>query len=87
MGYRRRELDVPHALAANRRACNLYTALVTYNTLISDVFILATVTLPVPRRAENRLAEKPILLGAQAAIVDGFWFKDFSVRPTFNCLW
>jgi hypothetical protein len=86
MGYRCRELDVPHALAANRRACNLDTALVTNDTLITDVFIFTTVTLPIPRRAKNGLTEKPIFFGAQASVVNGFRFKDFSVRPTLDRL-
>jgi hypothetical protein len=65
---------MPHALASNGRACHLYAALITYNTFIADVLILTTVTLPVPRRTEDGLAEKPVFLGAQAAVVNGFWF-------------
>jgi hypothetical protein len=80
----RGQVNVAHALAPHRRAGDLNAALVANDALITDVLVLAAVTLPVLGRTENGLAEQTILLRPQAPVVDGFWLEYFTVRPTFD---
>src|SRR5205085_7000925 len=47
---------------------------------------LAAVALPVLRRAEDALAEEPVALGLQRAVVDRFRLGDLAGRPVANLL-
>jgi hypothetical protein len=53
-----------HALASDGGTGDLDAALLANNTLIADVLILPTITLPVLRRAEDGFAEQAVLFGA-----------------------
>jgi hypothetical protein len=77
----RGQLDVAHALAADLGAGDLDAAAVADLALVADLLILAAVALPVLGRPEDALAEQAVPLRLQGAVVDGFGFLDFAVRP------
>ena len=78
---RRRELDVAHAVAADLAAGDLDPAPLADDPLEAHALVLAAVTLPVPRGAEDPLAEQTVLLRLQRAVVDGFGLLDLAVGP------
>ena len=75
----RSQLNVPHALAAHLRACHLDAALVADDALVADALVLAAVALEVLRRTEDLLAEEPVLLRLQRAVVDRLRLRDLPV--------
>ena len=77
----RGQLDVTHALAAHLTARNLDTTFVTNDALVADTLVLAAVALKVLLRAEDLLAEESVLFRLECAVVDGFGFCYFPVRP------
>src|SRR5699024_8195030 len=62
------EFDVPHPLTADLGAGHLDAALVTNNTLITDLLILSASTLPVLSRTEDFLTEQTVAFGFQGTI-------------------
>src|SRR5690606_22503750 len=51
------------------------------DALEPDPLVFAAVALPVPGRTEDLLAEEPVLLRLERAVVDGFRLLDLAVRP------
>ena len=78
---RRGQLDVAHALAANLRPRDLDAALVADDALVADALVLAAVALEVLLRPEDLLAEQPVFLGLERAVVDRLGLRDLAVRP------
>src|SRR3954452_23099395 len=64
------EVDVAHALTAHLGPRDLDAAALADDALVADTLVLAAVALPVLGRTEDALAEQPILLGLQRAVVD-----------------
>ena len=81
-----RELDVAHALAADRRERHLDAAAVADHALVLDALVLAAGAFPVLSRTEDLLAEEPVLLGAVRAVVDRLGVLDLAVRPAADRL-
>src|SRR5260370_40427822 len=81
VAHRRGQLDVAHALAAHLRAGHLDAALVADDALVAVSLVLSAVAFPVPRRAEDALAEKTVALRAERAVIDGLRLRDLAVRP------
>src|SRR5207247_9585719 len=77
----RGQLDVAHALAPHLLAGDLDAAALADDAAEPDALVLAAVALPVLGRPEDLLAEKPVLLGAEGAVVDGLRLLDLTVRP------
>src|SRR5262249_42284341 len=77
----RRQVDVPHALAANAAVRHLDAAAVADHSLVLRALVLAAEALPVALRAEDALAEQAILLGAVRAVVDRLGLLYFAERP------
>src|SRR6058998_3254162 len=77
----RRELDVPHALAAHLGPRHLDAALVADDALVAVALVLAAVAFPVPGGAEDALAEQTVALRAERAVVDRLGLRDLAVRP------
>jgi hypothetical protein len=75
------QLDVAHAVAAYLRAGDLHAAPLTDDPLEPHSLVLAAVALPVPSRPEDPLAEQPVLLRLQRAIVDRLRLLDLTVGP------
>src|SRR5205823_9304463 len=75
------QLDVAHPVAANLAAGDLDAATLADDALESDALVLAAVALPVPRRTEDPLAEQPVLLRLQRAVVDGLRLLHLAVGP------
>src|SRR5207237_6849435 len=82
----RGEVDVPHALAAHLLAGHLDAAALADDALVADALVLAAVALPVLRRTEDALAEEPVALGLQGAVVDRLRLRDLARRPVANLL-
>src|SRR5699024_7844063 len=82
VGDRSGELDVAHALAAHLGAGHLDTAALADDALEADALVLAARALPVTGGTEDALAEEPVLLRLQGAVVDGLRLLDLTVRPT-----
>jgi hypothetical protein len=80
------QLDVAHALAADLRAGDLDATALADDALEADTLVLAAVALPVLLRTEDLLAEEPVLLGLEGAVVDGLRLLDLAVRPHANGL-
>src|SRR5439155_3378910 len=73
---RRGQVDVAHPLAADLRARDLHAAALADDALVADPLVLAAVALPVLRGTEDALAEEPVLLGLERAVVDGLRLGD-----------
>jgi hypothetical protein len=78
---RRGELDVAHPLPAHLGPGDLDATTLTDDALEPDALVLAAVALPVPGGAEDLLAEEPVLLRLQGAVVDGFGLLNFAMGP------
>ena len=75
------QLDVAHALAADLRTGDLHAAALADDAAEPDALVLAAVALPVLGGTEDLLAEQPVLLGTQRAVVDGLRLLDLTVGP------
>ena len=78
---RRGELDVAHALAPHLRTRDLDAAALADDALEADPLVLAAVALPVLRGTEDLLAEEPVLLRLERAVVDRLRLLHLAVRP------
>src|SRR5262249_7526623 len=81
VGDRRGQLDVAHPLTPHLGTGDLDAAALADDPLEPDPLVLTAVALPVPGRAEDLLAEQPVLLGLERGVVDSFWLLDLAVRP------
>src|SRR5262249_39421341 len=81
VAHGRGQLDVTHALAAHLAAGHLHAALVADDALVAVALVLAAVALPVTRGPEDALAEEPIPLRPQRAVVDRLRLRDLTVGP------
>src|SRR5207302_8580869 len=77
----RGQLDVAHALAPDLGAGDFYTAALADDAAEANPLVLATVALPILGWTEDLLAEEPVLLRTQGAVVDGLRLLDLAVRP------
>ena len=75
------QLDVPHAVAPHLGSGHLDAATLADDALEPDPLVLAAIALPVLRRTEDLLAEEPVLLRLEGAVVDGLRLLDFAVGP------
>ena len=73
--------DVPHPLAAHLLLRHLDAAAVADDAFVADAFVLAAVALPVLDGAEDLLAEQPVFLGLERAVVDRLRLQDLAVAP------
>src|SRR5690606_14559147 len=60
---------------------DLHATALTDDALEADALVLATGAFPVAGRTEDLLAEEPVLLRLQGAVVDGLGLLDLAVRP------
>jgi hypothetical protein len=81
VGHGSGELDVAHALAAHLRTGDLHAAAFADDALEAGALVLAAGALPVAGGAEDALAEQPVALRFERAVVDGLRFLDLAVRP------
>src|SRR6185437_14185081 len=86
VGDRSGEVDVTHALTAHLRARDLHAAALAHDALVPDALVLAAVALPVLRWTEDALAEQPVLLGLQRAVVDRLRLRHLTRRPAPDLL-
>ena len=84
VGNRRSQLNVAHTVTTNLAAGYFNAALIADNTLITDAFIFAAMTLPILSRAKDSFAEQAISFRLQGSIIDGFGFFYLTVRPGSN---
>src|SRR5690606_31218151 len=73
------ERDVAHPLAADLLLGHLDAAAVANDALVADALVLPAVALPVLDRAEDLLAEEPVLLGLERAVVDRLRLEHLAV--------
>jgi hypothetical protein len=59
-------------------------AFIADNASIAGFFVFPAITFPIPHRAEDSLAEKPIFLRLQGSIVYRLRFLNLPVRPAHN---
>ena len=81
MAHRAGQLDVPHALAAHLGAGDLHAALIADDALETHALVFAAGAFEVLDGAENALAEKPVALGLERAVVDGLRLGNLAVGP------
>src|SRR5204862_1348759 len=86
VGDRRGQVDVAHPLAADLRPGDLDAAALADDPLVADPLVLAAVALPVLGGTEDALAEEPVLLGLQRAVVDGLRLEDLARAPRADLL-
>ena len=72
VGYGGSQLDETHAVTAHPALRHLHTTALADDAAVTHPFVLAAVALPVLGRAKDLLAEEPVHLGLQRAVVDGF---------------
>src|SRR6202022_2554124 len=63
------QVDVTHARAANLGAGHLDAAALADDALVADALVLTAIALPVLGRTEDALAEEPVALGLEAAVL------------------
>src|SRR5207249_2537939 len=78
---RRGQVDVAHALAAHLLAGHLDAAALADDALVADALVLAAIALPVLGRTEDALAEEPVALRLERAVVDGLGLGHLAGRP------
>ena len=76
------QLDVAHALAPDLGAGDLHAAALADDAPEADALVLAAVALPVLGGTEDLLAEEPVLLRTERAVVDGLGLLDLAVGPS-----
>ena len=81
------KLDVTRTLTTNLLLCNLYTASVADDSLITDTLVLAAGTLIVLGRTKNALAEETITLRLICSIINGFRLSNLTIRIFQDLLW
>ena len=77
----RGQVDVTHALTAHFGQGDFNTALFADNTTVLQALVLAAQAFIVFDWAKNLGTKQTIALGLEGAIVNGFWFFDFTERP------
>jgi len=80
------QLDMPHALAPDFGAGDLDAATIARDAPELDLAVLAAMTLPVPRRPENALAEEAVGFGLEGAVVDGLGLLHLAPGPASDLL-
>src|SRR5213075_3541501 len=80
------QVHVAHPLAADLGARDLHAAALADDALVADPLVLAAVALPVLGRTEDPLAEEPILLGLERAVVDGLRLGYLAGGPAADLL-
>ena len=75
------QLDVAHALAPDLGAGDLHAAALADDALEAHPLVLAAVALPVLGGTEDLLAEEPVLLRLERAVVDGLRLLHLAVGP------
>ena len=80
------KLNVAHAVAPDLRACDLHSAALADDALEADPLVLAAVALPVLRGTEDLLAEEPVLLRLEGAVVDGLRLLHLAVGPRADAI-
>src|SRR4029079_18926735 len=75
------QLDVAHPLTAHLGARDLDAAALADEALEADPLVLAAVALPVAGGTEDLLAEEPVLLRLEGAVVDGLRLLHLAVGP------
>ena len=81
------KLDVTRTLTTNLLLCNLYTASVADDSLITDTLVLAAGALIVLCRTKNALAEETITLRLICSIINGFRLSNLTIRIFQDLLW
>src|SRR5213075_725604 len=80
------QVHVAHALTAHLGARHLDAAALADDALVADALVLAAVALPVLRGTEDALAEEPVALGLERAVVDRLRLRDLAGRPVTDLL-
>jgi hypothetical protein len=80
------QFDVTHPLPADLGSGDLDAAPLTDDALEADALVLAAVALPVPGGPEDLLAEEPVLLRLERAVVDRLRLLDLAVGPAPDLL-
>ena len=81
------KLDVTRTLTTNLLLCNLYTASVADDSLITDTLVLAAGALIVLGRTKNALAEETITLRLICSIINGLRLSNLTIRIFQDLLW
>src|SRR5208283_1177853 len=68
---RRRQVDVPEALATDLALDDLDAALLAHDPAVLHALVLAAVALVVLHRAADLRAEEPVALRLEGSVVDG----------------
>ena len=83
---RRGQLDVAHPLPPHLAARHLDAALVADDPLVAHPLVLPAGALEILLRAEDLLAEEPVFLGLQGAVVDRLRLQHLAERPVADLL-
>ena len=81
MRNRAGQLDMPHAFTTHLGQGNFHAALFTDHTAVFQTLVLAAQAFIILNRPENLGTEQSIALRLEGAVIDGFRFLDFAVRP------
>ncbi len=75
------QVDVTHALTTDLGPRDLDATALADDALVADALVLAAVALPVLGRTEDLLAEEPVLLRLERAVVDRLGLGDLARAP------
>ncbi|OPZ87877.1 MAG: hypothetical protein BWY76_00247 [bacterium ADurb.Bin429] len=84
--HRRRQFDVPHALAPYLCAGDFHAAAIAGDAAELDLAILAAVTFPITGGAEDALAEQTVRFWFEGSIIDRFRLLHLAPRPAADLL-
>ena len=86
MGARRGQIDVPHALATHFGLGDFNATLLADHTTVLQTLVLTAQAFVIFDRSENFGAKQTIALRLERAVVNGFWFFNFTKRPRTDLL-
>src|SRR5687767_1191837 len=81
------EFDVTQALTPNLRKRDLDAALVADDAAVFHSLVFAAQAFPVRNGTEDAGTEQAVLLRFESAVIDGFRFCYFAMRPRTNLFW
>jgi hypothetical protein len=78
---------VAHSLSSHFASSYFNATALAYNSLVLDLLVATTRTLPILDRAKDFFTEQAISLGLECAVIDRFWLFDLAMSPTHNVFW
>ena len=87
MCHRCYQINVSHTVSPYLFTCDFYTTFLTYDTLVSHLFVFSAKTLIIINGAKNLGTKESVSLWFEGSIVDGLRLFHLTKTPRENLLW